>query len=110
MLVIPVSSNHRSTGSRNINPYCIHAMNNSATTPVELTDSDRRQICEILERRANDIATFKWDLEKKSGIKFDELPGSVEMAMSREIKRLRRLASKIKPPTVKDQEDEEETE
>ncbi len=75
---------------------------------VVLGDSDRRQIAEILERRANDIATFKWDLEKKTGQKFDELPGSVEMAMSREIKRLRRLATLVKPAPEPSEDDDEE--
>lgn len=63
-----------------------------------MKDSQRSEIEEILERRANDIATFKLDLEKKTGQRFDELPGSVEMALSREIKRLRELAKAVNPP------------
>lgn len=72
-----------------------------------LSFTDRKQIAEILSRRANDIATFKWDLEKKTGQKFDELPGSVEMALSREIERLRKLAKKVAPIEKIETEEEE---
>ena len=74
---------------------------------VSLKIADRRAISEILGRRANDIATFKYDLEKSAGKTIDAFPGSVEMALSREIKRLRRLADLVKPPAEPQDDDEE---
>ena len=65
----------------------------------ELTKSERKQIAEILSRRANEIAGFSGDY-RKDGTHF----GSVELALSREIERLRRLAGRVSPP---DQEDED---
>ena len=62
------------------------------TGPVYLSNPDRNQIVEILRRRANDIATFKSDIEQDVGKKLNGFPGSVEMALTREMKRLRRLA------------------
>ncbi len=59
----------------------------------ELTKSERKQIAEILDRRANEIAGFSADY-KKDGNHF----GSVELALTREIDRLRRLADKVDPP------------
>jgi hypothetical protein len=50
---------------------------------VQLSDIDRRAIYEILGRRANDVASFKESHK--------DAPGSVEMALSREIDRLRNL-------------------
>lgn len=75
---------------------------------VELTLSERKQIAEILERRANDIASFKmecartWEREGSkvtpSGVRITpELPGPVDFALSREMERLRNLATRIKP-------------
>ena len=58
----------------------------------ELTKSERKQIAEILDRRANEIAGFSGDY-KKDGNHF----GSVELALSREIERLRRLADRVNP-------------
>lgn len=63
-----------------------------------LTESERFQVSEILARRANEIASFKDDLNEKSGTKYS-LPGSVEMALSLEIERLRAIARKINPQT-----------
>ena len=60
------------------------------TGPVYLSNPDRNQIVEILRRRANDIATFKSDIEQDVGKKLNGFPGSVEMALTREMKRLRR--------------------
>lgn len=57
-------------------------------TAMDLTDSERTQIAEILHRRANEIAGCKSEFQ-------DKFPGSVELALDREIKRLRRLEEKI---------------
>lgn len=57
---------------------------------VELTKNERKQIAEILSRRANEIAAYS-DEYRKNENHF----GSVELALSREIGRLRRLADKV---------------
>lgn len=54
-----------------------------------LTDSDRSQIVEILTRRSNEIAIFQREVK--------DVPGSVELALQREINRLRKLADKVRP-------------
>ena len=77
------------------------------TCCVSLTIPDRRAIEEILRRRANDIATFKYDLEKTAGKTINDFPGSVEMALSREMRRLRRLADLVKPPAEHQDDDDE---
>ena len=59
-----------------------------------LTSGDRRQIADILSRRASEVALFKSDYCKD-----DKHFGSVELALSIEIDRLRSLARKIDPPT-----------
>jgi len=59
----------------------------------DLTKSERDQIGEILKRRANEIAGFSDDYRRKP-----EHYGSVELTMSREISRLRRLAQRVNPP------------
>ena len=64
---------------------------------MDLSNSERRQIAEILSRRANDIAAYKVEGEKI-------VPGSVELALAREIKRLRGLADKVGPPESEDEE------
>lgn len=69
------------------------------TTAQELTSADRAQIAEILERRANEIAGFHDNYRSKP----DHF-GSVELALTREINRLRRLAERVCAP------DEEEIE
>lgn len=58
---------------------------------TELTKPEREQIAEILKRRANDIADFKM-----TNLKNDE-PGSVSLALTREITRLRHLAERVNP-------------
>jgi hypothetical protein len=63
----------------------------------EMTKSERKQIAEILDRRANEIAGFSDDY-RKDGNHF----GSVELALSREIERLRRLADRVNPPDTED--------
>ena len=57
-----------------------------------MTPSERLQIAEILSRRANEIAGFSSDYRSK----VDHF-GSVELALSREIDRLRRLADRVNP-------------
>lgn len=65
---------------------------------LELTFSECKQIAEILYRRANEIAGFSSDY-KKDGNHY----GSVELALTREIERLRRLADKVSPPLLEDE-------
>lgn len=57
-----------------------------------MNQSDAEQIAEILERRANEVAGYYDDCCKTAV----SAPGSVEMALDREIKRLRRLAESTK--------------
>ena len=90
------------------NPQEASSESPSTLCCVSLTISDRRAISEILSRRANDIATFKWDLEKEAGKKIDGFPGSVEMALSREMKRLRRLSDLVKPPAEPEEDEDED--
>lgn len=59
----------------------------------ELTSSEREQIAEILKRRANEIAGFASDYRNDS-----KHFGSVELALTRETDRLRRLAERVNPP------------
>jgi hypothetical protein len=59
---------------------------------VDLTTSERKQIAEILERRANEVASFSDEYRRNPG-HF----GSVEFALTREIERLRRLAERVNP-------------
>ena len=59
----------------------------------EITESEKQQVSQILRRRANEIAGFEADMRKDK----NHL-GSVEMALTREIERLRRLADKVNPP------------
>lgn len=61
-------------------------------TERTLTKSDREQIAEILGRRANEIAMFSDNYRRNA-----EHHGSVELALSREIDRLRRLAGRVNP-------------
>lgn len=64
-----------------------------------LTPQQRDGIREILERRANDIASFKSDYEREREPK-REIPGSVELALTREIQRLRSYAKAVCPKTA----------
>lgn len=59
---------------------------------TELTPSERTQISEILNRRANEIAMFGQEYQRDGNHH-----GSVELALTREIERLRRLAGKVSP-------------
>ena len=53
---------------------------------AELTKNERKQIAEVLGRRANEIAGYSDDYRKNPNHY-----GSVELALSREIGRLRNL-------------------
>lgn len=59
---------------------------------ADLTKSERAQIGEILERRANEIAGFSDEYRREP-----KHYGSVEFALTREINRLRRLAERVNP-------------
>lgn len=59
----------------------------------ELKPSERKQVAEILNRRANEIAKFSGTYTEKS-----DHHGSVELALTREIERLRNLANRVNPP------------
>lgn len=63
-----------------------------------LTPSDQDQIAEILKRRANEIASFRIEYMND-----DKHHGSVELALDREISRLRRLAERVNPPLPEDE-------
>jgi hypothetical protein len=60
---------------------------------IDLTKAERQQIAEILSRRANEIAQFT-DEYRRDGNHF----GSVELALTREINRLRKLEVRVDPP------------
>jgi len=68
---------------------------------AELTKNERKQIAEILIRRSNEIAGYSDDYRKNPN-HF----GSVELALSREIQRLRRLEEKINPPEPTEDDDD----
>lgn len=79
-----------------------HPLLRVALEPVvmpDLTESERKQIAEILRRRANEIAGFSGDY--RNDLKHY---GSVERALTREIERLRRLAERVSPPEPEDEE------
>lgn len=69
-------------------------------TASDLTPKEREQIAEILNRRANEIAGFGEDYRRNPN-HF----GSVELAHTREIERLRHLAVRVNPPAPDDEED-----
>ncbi|APW37671.1 hypothetical protein RD110_11085 [Rhodoferax koreense] len=66
-------------------------MNNDENS---LSESDRFEVANILTRRSNEIAGFA-DAYRNDPKHF----GSVEMALSREIDRLRSLADRVKNAT-----------
>lgn len=63
-----------------------------------LTASEREQIAEILDRRANEVASFSLEY-KRDGKHY----GSVDLALTREIDRLRKLSGRVKPPETEDE-------
>jgi hypothetical protein len=58
----------------------------------KLTQEDREDISEILSRRANEIAGFLLKYREN-----EDHYGSVELALIREIDRLRKIANKVNP-------------
>jgi len=58
----------------------------------DLSHDERSQIAEILDRRANEISSFSDEYRRNP-----EHYGSVELALTREIRRLRKLADKVNP-------------
>lgn len=66
---------------------------------IAISTNDGVQIAEILCRRANEIASFKTSLN-------DNILGSVDLALCREIERLRKLADKVKPEPKESEDDE----
>ena len=67
----------------------------------DLTRSERAQIGELLSRRANEIAGFSSDYRNDP-----KHFGSVELALTREIDRLRHLAERVKPAEPEGETDE----
>jgi hypothetical protein len=59
----------------------------------ELTRKECEDIAEILDRRANEIAGFHGEYKSNS-----QRYRSVELAMTREINRLRKLSNRVCPP------------
>lgn len=70
----------------------------------ELSDRERKDIEEILRRRANEVASFISDLNGRISdhigkpFRVHDVPGSVELAIEREVSRLRTLAAKLALP------------
>jgi len=64
---------------------------------IDLTDSERKQIAEILIRRSKEVSGFSSEYRSKT----DHF-GSVELALTREIDRLRRLAERVNPAEPED--------
>lgn len=69
---------------------------------TDLTKAERAQIGEILSRRANEIAGFADDYRRNNPNHY----GSVELAHTREIQRLRRLAERVNPAEPEEEENE----
>lgn len=67
---------------------------------IQLTRVESGRIGDILRRRANEIASFSMDYQKKP-----DHYGSVELAMTREMQRLRRLADRVNPSPQSDEDD-----
>ena len=57
-----------------------------------MTNSERSQIAEILSRRATEVASFRDEYTRDA-----KHHGSIELALTREIDRLRKLAEAVKP-------------
>lgn len=66
---------------------------------TNLSRIEREQVAEILDRRSNEISGFANSYRQNP-----EHFGSVELALSREIARLRRLADKVNPPEPEEEE------
>lgn len=59
--------------------------------PVNLTRKEAEQISTILKRRANEIASFRAELQRTKDV------ASVDYGLELEIERLRNLAAKVCP-------------
>lgn len=66
---------------------------------TDLTKSERKQIAEILDRRASEVARFNRQYTEQP-----EHYGSVELAHKREIERLRHLANRVNPAEPEEEE------
>ena len=66
---------------------------------INISKKECTQIAEVLSRRANEIAGFTNEYRSK-----EDHYGSVEMALTREMDRLRSLARKVSPPEADDDE------
>lgn len=75
-------------------------MVNETMSTADLTKAEREKIAEILERRSNEIAGFADEYRRDA-----KHYGSVELALSREIDRLRRLAERVNPPAPEDDDE-----
>jgi hypothetical protein len=64
---------------------------------VNLSKKEAEEVSEILSRRANEIAIYKTDMMKEK-----HYLGSVELALTREMERLRSLAEKVNPMILED--------
>jgi hypothetical protein len=64
---------------------------------ADLTPRERAEVAEILNRRANEVSGFSNDYRRK-----DDHFGSVELALTREIDRLRKLAERVNPTPDED--------
>ena len=86
-------------------------MSDTDTYP-DLTQTERDDIVEILNRRSNEVVTFEQDLKRSTAEKIPEFPGSVQLAISRETDRLRKLSYRVRqfgtlinPPETDDSDD-----
>jgi hypothetical protein len=68
---------------------------------LKLSRSEREQIAEILDRRANEISGF-YQEHRASPKSY----GSVELALEREMERLRILALKVQPEEPEEPEED----
>lgn len=73
-------------------------MTNPTIPASGITPAERKQIAEILSRRANEIASYS-DEYRKNPAHY----GSVELALSREIDRLRFLEGRVNPTEANDE-------
>lgn len=80
---------------------------------IKITETEGRAIAQILKRRANEVASYQRDLVERIShqtgreVHVHDVPGSVELALSREVERLRRLADRCCPPPEPESDDDE---
>lgn len=110
----PPNNENMTTANKSTEKQEVPTASDSCASPcsVSLTDSERNQIAEILDRRAREVNSFRSDLESAvqqktdTSIKLYQLPGSVELAINREVNRLRKLAEKIKVPEPPEEDED----